>query len=120
MLPQDYPDKRMNLKTEMGPDGVGFTVTQGNFIPADSQLVDQIALISIATKQRLRGLISDAAKLAKARQQGSHGRIPSEWEPAAAPINVESTVPVHEGALRAGWESAVSPHSNPLKRMFGP
>jgi hypothetical protein len=116
-LPENFHLRDVRVQTAVAP-GVALTVTNGNFLPADSMLVDQLALLSIATKHRLRGLVEDAAKLARGRRTGSHGIIPEEWADAAAPCNPDTSSIVTEGAPRSGWESAVSPHSNPLKRLF--
>lgn len=118
-LPDNFQQRDVRVQTAVA-GGVALTATNGNFLPADSMLVDQLALLSIATKHRLRGLIEDAAKLAKGRRIGSHGIIPDEWADAAAPSNPDGSSLVTEGAPRSGWESAVSPHSNPLKRMSWP
>lgn len=113
-LPGDFPSTTVRIQTVAGPNGIIMT-TSGKFVPYDSLLVDQLALMSIATKHRLRGLIEGAAKLAKGRQTGSHGVVPEEWADVAAPSASANTVV--EGGLRSGWESAVSPRTNPLKRM---
>lgn len=116
-LPEAFPSSNVNVQTVAGPDGTIVT-TSGTFLPFDSLLVDQLALMSVASKHRLRGLLEDAARLAKGRQTGSHGIIPDDWVDAAAPSKITSAGLVVEGAPRSGWESAVSPHSNPLKRMI--
>ncbi|KUJ21819.1 uncharacterized protein LY89DRAFT_608352 [Mollisia scopiformis] len=116
-VPNQFPLKEVRVSTTMGPDAA-FVSTSGGFIPADSMLVDQVALLSIATKHRLRGLVEDAAKLAKARQTGSHGIVPEEWADVAVPSDLASSTVASEGGPRYGWESAVSPHSNPRKRSF--
>jgi len=113
-LPEHFPSPTVKIQTAVGPNGA-IAATHGNFLPNDSLLVDHLALMSIATKYRLRGLLEDSAKLAKGRQTGSHGTIPSEWVDAAAPSKPESFLVA--GAPRSGWESAVSPHTEPLKRM---
>jgi hypothetical protein len=115
-LPDAFPSPTVKVQMTVGPNGT-ITTTSGNFIPFDSLLVDQLALVSIATKHRLRGLLEDAVRLAKGRQMGSHGVIPEEWADAAAPSKTESASLMIDGAPRSGWESAVSPLSNPLKRM---
>jgi hypothetical protein len=115
-LPADFPSPSANVQTAIGPNGA-ITLTSGSFIPYDSLLVDQVALISIATKHRLRALIEDAARLAKGRQITSHGIIPAEWADVAAPTkHTGGVVSGSEGVARSGLESAVSPHSNSLKR----
>jgi hypothetical protein len=113
-LPGDFPSNTVRTQTVTGTNGIIMS-TQGNFVPYDSLLVDQLALMSIATKHRLRGLIEDAAKLSKGRQTGSHGFVPDEWADVAAPSSSASAAV--EGGSRSGWESAVSPRTNPLKRM---
>jgi hypothetical protein len=111
-LPSDFPSPSVNVQTAVGPNGA-ITATSGNFLPYESLLVDQVALISISTKHRLRGLLEDAARLAKGRQTSSHGAVPEEWKDVAVPARVTGGSDV---TARNGWESAVSPHSNPLKR----
>lgn len=115
-LPGDFPSPTVTAQTVVGPNGA-ITVTNGTFLPHDSLLVDQLALLSIATKHRLRGMIGDAARLARERRLGSHGIIPDEWADVAVPSKGDASY-VAEGAPRTGWESAVSPGSNPRKRMF--
>lgn len=114
-LPGDFPSPTIKTQTAVGPDA-SLTTTSGAFLPHDSLLVDQLALMSIATKHRLRGMLEDAQKLAKGRQTGSHGVIPDEWADVAAPTNAANSSIVADGAPRVGWESAVSPRTNPLKR----
>ncbi|KAH8600485.1 hypothetical protein B0O99DRAFT_682172 [Bisporella sp. PMI_857] len=116
-LPEQYDNNRVDVKTSVVPNGA-FTATNGNFLPADSYLCDQIALLSLATKHRLRSLVSDAARLSKERQRSSHGVVPEEWSDAAAPNDAGNSGAVAEGAVRGGWESAVSPLSNSRKRSF--
>ncbi|CZT40736.1 related to tpa inducible protein [Rhynchosporium secalis] len=112
-LPENFTQRGVQIQAQAGPENT-FLATNGTFLPIDTMLVDQVALMSIATKHRLRGLVEDALKLAKGRQTGSHGIVPEEWIEAAAPITVDSNVT--DGGPRSGWESAVSPHSNPLNR----
>lgn len=116
-LPGDFPSPTVTAQTAVGPGGA-ITTTKGSFLPHDSLLVDQLALLSIATKHRLRGMIGDAAILAKGRQTGSHGIVPEEWADVAAPSKGADYTIVPEGGPRPGWESAVSPRTNPLKRMI--
>lgn len=116
-LPEMFESKDVKIKVQGNQEGL-LMVTSGAFVPGDSMLVDQLAFLSIATKHRLRGLVEDATKLAKGRQTGSHGIIPEEWADVGAPITETDSSIVTEGALRSGWESAVSPSSNPLKRML--
>ncbi|KAL2175285.1 uncharacterized protein P884DRAFT_206490 [Thermothelomyces heterothallicus CBS 202.75] len=83
--PQEFPPPKVTVSTKPGPDGVMVTTT-GSFIPHDAYLVDQLALLSIATKHRLRELIEDANTVAIHRQTTSHGEIPAEWADVAVPL----------------------------------
>ncbi|KAI0455074.1 hypothetical protein F5B21DRAFT_212967 [Xylaria acuta] len=114
--PADFPKPELKMMFQPGSDGISSTVTTcGSFIPKESYLVDQIALLSIGTKERLRDLLGDANKIAETRQKSSHGVVPIEWADAAAS---SSTKPngVHAEDSRTGAGSAVSPRTNPLKR----
>ena len=79
----------------------------------DAPLMEFFTLISLATKERLRGLVEEAATLAKGRRMGSHGEVPSEFTELAAGPDDFGSVP----ALPTPGNSAVSPKSNSLKRM---
>lgn len=86
--PEQFPTPTVNVKTQPGPDSTTVTTT-GSFIPHDAYLIDQLALLSLSTKQRVRELIEDANAIALNRQKTSHGDVPEEWAPAAAPMNKE-------------------------------
>lgn len=79
----------------------------------DAPLMEFFTLISLAAKERLRGLVEEAATLAKGRRMGSHGVVPLEFTELAAGPEDFGSVP----ALQTPGNSAVSPKSNPLKRM---
>ncbi|TGJ80444.1 hypothetical protein E0Z10_g8316 [Xylaria hypoxylon] len=114
--PAEFPKPELKIVFQTDPDGTSATVkTYGSFIPKESFLVDQIALLSIGTKERLRDLLGDANKIAETRQKSSHGTVPTEWIDAAASpsLKVNGT---HTEGTRMGAESAVSPRTNPLKR----
>ncbi|KAI1381629.1 hypothetical protein F4677DRAFT_403681 [Hypoxylon crocopeplum] len=112
--PSEFPKPEIQVLYQKGPDG-GVVQTLGSFIPPDALLVDQIALLSISTKQHLRELIGDANRIATMRQMSSHGLVPQEWVDAAAPLPATANG-TQGGNPRTGAESAVSPHTNPLKR----
>ncbi|KAG6033721.1 hypothetical protein E4U41_006813 [Claviceps citrina] len=87
-LPEQFPAPAVTVKMQPGPDST-MVQTTGSYIPQDSFLVDQLALLSIATKQRLRELVEDANVVAVNRQKTCHGEIPEDWMAAAAPMNAE-------------------------------
>lgn len=114
-LPSDFSSET-RIQTAVGPQGA-MTVTGGRFLPADTALADQLALLSLATNLRIRTLLEDAVALARGRRTGSHGVVPSEWAEVSAPSKASSSTIMNDEVARGGWESAVSPRTNPLKRM---
>jgi hypothetical protein len=116
MRESEFPRPRVTVKTAVGPDGA-MVVTTGSYLPEDSYLADQLALLNIAAKHRIRDLLEDANKIAVTRQQSAHGGVPDEWKDVAVPVRAE-TAPAEEESSRIGNESAVSPRTNPLKRMY--
>ncbi|EKD19819.1 hypothetical protein MBM_01771 [Drepanopeziza brunnea f. sp. 'multigermtubi' MB_m1] len=114
-LPEQFSNREVRAQTALGTD-VGFVATSGPFLHGEAMLVDQVALLSIATKHRLEGLIRDAVKLSRGRQTGSHGVVPVEWSNVAVAGSFDSQA--SESGLRNGWESALSPHSNPLNHSL--
>lgn len=122
-LPENFATPKVTVKTSPGPDGT-LVETSGSFIPHDAYLVDQLALLSIATKQRLRELVEDANVIAKTRQKTSHGDVPPEWAPAAAPMNTEPLEPMETDVGANGGSIAEADAgadaggrgTNPLKR----
>ncbi|KAG9238439.1 hypothetical protein BJ875DRAFT_532339 [Amylocarpus encephaloides] len=117
-LPANFQNPAANVNTVVGPTNTTFTATSGSFLQPDTQLADQVALLSLATRHRLRGLYEDAGRLAKGRQTGSHGIVPEEWADVASPLDLNRSTIVPENGVRSGWESAVSPQSLSRKRSF--
>jgi hypothetical protein len=122
-LPENFATPKVTVKTQPGPDGT-IVETSGSFIPQDAYLVDQLALMSIATKQRVRELVEDANIIARTRQKTSHGDVPPEWAAAAAPVNVEPLEPMEKAGdangAGAGTEAGAEDGSgtSPLKRKL--
>ncbi|KAK2600143.1 hypothetical protein QQS21_005088 [Conoideocrella luteorostrata] len=116
-LPEQFPTPTVTVKMQPGPDST-MVHTTGSYIPHDSFLVDQLALMSIATKQRMREMVEDADIIATARQKTSHGEIPENWIAAAAPMNTEPLGGAMEvDAVMEAEDGAVVPSETaPLKR----
>ncbi|UKZ64583.1 uncharacterized protein TrAtP1_005797 [Trichoderma atroviride] len=116
-LPENFAAPKVTVKTQPGPDGT-VVETSGSFIPQDAYLVDQLALMSIATKQRLRELIEDANIISRTRQKTSHGEVPLEWAAAAAPMNAEPLEPMEKAtdANGTGIDTETGSSTSPLKR----
>ena len=89
-LPDQFTEPSVTVTTKQAGPDEAIVQTTGSFIPHDAHLVDQLALLSIATKARLRELVEDANAVASHRQKTSHGDVPEEWSPAAAPLNMET------------------------------
>lgn len=112
--PADYPvAPKVTVTTREGPDGAMVSV-YGSVLPPDSYLIDQLALLSIATKHRVRELLEDADQIATTRQQTSHGAIPSDWADSAAPLD-SAGLPVNDGDGKA-IENGANGSTNPRKR----
>ncbi|KAH6996809.1 hypothetical protein EDB80DRAFT_134238 [Ilyonectria destructans] len=116
-LPEQFPQPRVNVKVTPGPDSTMVNTT-GSYIPQDAYLVDQLALMSIATKQRLRELVQDASVIATTRQKTSHGDVPDDWAPAAAPMNAEPLGLVEDAQNGEVTDGADGDGSNSLKRSI--
>ena len=80
----------------------------------EGSYVEILALISLAAEERMRGLVEDAATLAKGRRVGSHGIVPFDLAHLATG---EGAVETANGLPTPG-NSAVSPKSNILKRAM--
>lgn len=94
-----------------------FVNTYGSFIPKDAYLADQIMLLSIATKERLRGMLDDANRIATTRQQTAHGVVPPAWVDAAVTPHSAANGTASPGEnSQAGLESATSPRTGKRKR----
>lgn len=98
------------------PDGTTVVATKGqSFVYPDAPMVDIFTLLSLATEERIRALLEDAAALALGRRVGSHGVVPPDWADLAVGNGPESATAKYTPG-RSSWESAVSPKTNPLKR----
>ncbi|KAK8086653.1 hypothetical protein PG994_001627 [Apiospora phragmitis] len=84
--------KANNLELNMDPKPTKEHMPLGRFTqPAnllkptvtEAYLIDQIALLSLATKERMGELLAEADSIACLRQQTAHGAVPPEWADAA-------------------------------------
>lgn len=115
-LDTEFPEPSVEVTTKVvGPDVV--VSTTRSFLPVESFLAEQIGLLSIATKHRLRQLIEDADRVARTRQQTSHGVAPPEWVDVAVPIKtVDASLALETSSPAPGGENEADPGANPLKR----
>lgn len=97
------PDKHERILSLTGQD----------LLYHDVPLTEILTLLSLAAEERLRALVEDAAALAKGRRVGSHGVVPLDLVDLAVGEGSFETV----NCLPTPSNSAVSPKSNPLKRM---
>ncbi|KAI4592754.1 hypothetical protein KJ359_010514 [Pestalotiopsis sp. 9143b] len=99
--PNNWEKPYVKVTTKTTEDSA-IVATAGSFLPKEAYLIDQIALLSLATRTRLGELLTDANMFACNRQQTAHGVVPPEWVDAAEPP--------------ATADSAVSPRTNSRKR----
>ncbi|KAL2036461.1 hypothetical protein N7G274_010829 [Stereocaulon virgatum] len=78
--PQARPGAPPRELLVQGPDKnwVMKSVTSEELLDLESPYAEILALISLAAQERIRGLVEDAAALAKGRRMGSHGVVPLE------------------------------------------
>ncbi|EJT79533.1 hypothetical protein GGTG_04618 [Gaeumannomyces tritici R3-111a-1] len=117
-LGDEFPEPSVDVITKVvGPDAV--VSTTKSFLPVESFLAEQIGLLSIATKHRLRQLVEDADRVARTRQQTSHGVAPPEWVDVAVPIKtVDAGLALEMSSPAPGDEHGADPGVNPLKRSL--
>ena len=98
-----------------GPDrNEVLTVLKGqDLLYSNSPLVEILTLVSLATQERIRTIVEDTAALAKGRRVGSHGTVPAELADLAVGYGTADSA-----LLPTPGNSAVSPRTNPLKRMW--
>ena len=96
------PDKNETLKVVKGE----------SLLNSEGPYVEILTLLSLAVEERMRGIVEDAATLAKGRRVGSHGIVPVELTDLATGEGATETA----NGLPTPGNSAVSPKSNPLKR----
>ena len=113
---QSRPDMPPTELTVSGPDkNEVLKVVKGQeLLCMNSPYVELLSLLSLAAEERIRGLVEDAATLAKGRRIGSHGVVPADLASLAVGNGTSETV----AGLPTPSNSAVSPKSNPLKRML--
>lgn len=115
-LPNHFTEPSVTVNMKPAGDDQTMVQTAGSFIPHDAYLVDQLALLSIATKTRLRDLVEDANAVATHRQTTSHGEVPEEWTAAAAPVNMQLPEKMEVDGLAPDGTAAAT--SNPRKREY--
>ncbi|ORY56923.1 uncharacterized protein BCR38DRAFT_355398 [Pseudomassariella vexata] len=116
--PNDIDEPKIEVRVSKAPDGTILS-TKGSIIPKEAYLIDQLALLSIATKERFSELLGDANKLATTRQQSSHGAVPPLWADAATTelVGLKDPMMATQEGTKPEPDSARSPRTNPLKRM---
>ena len=115
--PHEFPHPKVTVSTKTSPDGA-FVTTTGSWIPHDSYLIDQLALLSLATRQRIRNKLEDSLDVATTRQKTSHGEVPLEWADVAAPLNIALAGATSDEVPLGPLEGASGPSANILKRKL--
>ncbi|KAL9087375.1 MAG: hypothetical protein Q9165_006672 [Trypethelium subeluteriae] len=106
-----------------GQNGPGLVSAKSHaLLQPNANLADMLALISLATNERIRGLVEDAYGFSRGRRAGADGVVPPEWSDLAIGNGEKPTTAVSESITNTAWDqppgSAVSPTSNPLKRKL--
>lgn len=114
----EYPAPKVTVSTKTGPDGALVSV-YGTVLPTDSFLIDQMALLSLGVRQRLRGLLQEANKMATHRQQTSHGVVPMCFADDGIPLDAVGLYDPKDGQRGAGSQNGgagAGGDENPRKR----
>ena len=98
--------RTMNGTKITGADGTGIVAVQApSILNENAPLVDIFTLISLATGERVRGLVEDAFGLSRGRQYGSHGLVPPEWSPlATGPGQPTSATAIPSSLTGTAWD----------------
>lgn len=87
-----------------GQDG-GVEVDKApSILNKDTHMEPIMTLLSLATKERLRGLMEDSYGLARGRQLGSDGVVPPQWAHLATAEGVETTKTTPISATGTSWD----------------
>ncbi|QIW96235.1 hypothetical protein AMS68_001753 [Peltaster fructicola] len=79
--------------------------TAESMVEHNAPLADIISLLSLASGERLRGLLDESYGLARARRYADHGRVPIEFKDVAVGLGVRSTEDVvPEGITGTPWD----------------
>lgn len=106
--PQDVTGTKMT-----GPDGSGIVAikaesvveTKAHALLEDgAKYADVLALISLATNERLRGLLGDAYSSARGRRYGSHGVVPPDMQDLAVGETKQSSTLVPQSITETSWD----------------
>ena len=100
-ITEEQPAPRVQVSMKTLPDATVVTTT-GSYVAHETFLADQLSLLSLACKQRMRTLVEDAYRLSTNRQESSHGQIPDEWADIASPLPGMAAVEQDAAAAASG------------------
>ena len=111
------PRERTSIQTRAGADGSSITAfsVAGGVLRRDAPMSEILALLSLATEQRIRTLIEDAAAVAATRQAHAHGLVPIEWHDLS--VSDPRTKSSSSKQATASNGTANTATGNPLKRI---
>ena len=101
-----------------GADGTSIRATYTSIVATEATMADVIALISLATQERLREILEEAVRLARGRRVGSDGVVPSEWQDLAIPQGSLPTLETYRPNGRTTRDKTLSPKPNQSKREY--
>ena len=105
-----------------GQNGTGIVSAKAHaLLQPNANIADMLALVSLATNERVRSLLEDAYGYSRGRRANADGVVPPEWSDLALGDGENATTAVSDSITNTPWDqapiSAVSP-TNPLKRML--
>lgn len=78
--------------------------TAPSVLNRNSPLEPILSLLSLATNERLRGLLEDSYGLARGRQLGTDGVVPPEWADLAVGVGARSATVEPKSITGSAWE----------------
>lgn len=88
-----------------GTEGV-VAARAGSVVDATAPFADVLGLISLASGERIRGLLDESYELARARRYADHGRVPVEFkELAVSSADSEMVDIVPENITGTSWDA---------------
>ncbi|KAL1302696.1 hypothetical protein AAFC00_003058 [Neodothiora populina] len=113
----DKIDPTPNTQTMTGPNGQGIAAIQDKdkrglqekpkdgYLQETAPLADILTLVSVAANERLRAMLDDAYRLARARRYGSHGLVPPDLADLATGDDPQPTTAVPDPIIDPEWEN---------------
>ncbi|KAF2843658.1 hypothetical protein M501DRAFT_947351 [Patellaria atrata CBS 101060] len=115
--------QNQSMITGTGPNGAIISA-QASSIVMPGTYADILTILSLATQERIRGVVEDSYALTRARQIGSNGDVPPDWASLAVGDGATKSIKaIQKSVSNTAWDmpdSAISPGTIPGKGPRSP